>query len=85
MPDPTPELKFCGLCGKNKPAETFHRIPLAMLSTGVAFIYEVCEGCNKVVFNIRRIVGEADALAQKNLQTLKEAKEQGRIILPGRS
>jgi hypothetical protein len=78
--EPDQKLNFCGLCGKTKTLDEFHRIPLAMLSTGVPFIYDVCNSCNTVVHNIRRIVGEADENAVKNEQILKKAKEEHRII-----
>jgi len=74
------KLKFCRLCGKTKSSGEFHRIPLAMLSTGVPFMVDACNGCEKIVHNIRVIVGEADASAVKNEEVLKKAKDEHRII-----
>jgi hypothetical protein len=68
------ETKFCGLCGKHKPADDFIEIPLAMLRNG-PFIYSACKSCETVIHNIRRIVKEAE-------KEEVAPEEKRRIIVP---
>jgi hypothetical protein len=78
---PEPEMEFCGLCGKNKPASDFDKIPLSQIGERV-FMYSVCGLCRTVIHNIRRIVSDAENEERERLKGIVEKVEKGRIIIP---
>ena len=75
---PEPEMKFCGLCGKNRPENDFVNLPLAMLSRG-PFVYCACQQCSVVIHNIRRVVKEE---AEKQRDEALNGEGKGLIIVP---
>lgn len=74
------DIKFCRLCGKNKPATEFFRTPLARIAPDRVFGCEVCKSCQTVVHNIRTLVRDADNNYREEMKQKAEAAP--RMIVP---
>ena len=75
---PNNELKFCILCGKNKPIIDFVKVILARIDNSV-FVQEVCKSCETVIHNIRRVVKEAE---EERREELEKQAEKKLIVVP---
>ena len=75
----TDELKFCRLCGKNKPMDEFAPIPLARLDEKRLIGCEGCKLCQTVVHNIRIILRETEEKVRK---IEEKTEEKSQIIVP---
>lgn len=67
------KMRFCVLCGKNRNIGEFKKIALAKNINGEFIELEVCQSCQTVFHNLRRIIRERMA----------EVSEPKRIIVPG--
>lgn len=74
-----PEMKFCRLCGKNKPIDDIGPIILFQMGTK-AIVYQGCRSCEIVIHNATLIVKET---IEREAKKIIQAKEPNRIIVPG--
>jgi len=78
-------MKFCRLCGKNRPAEEFTNVPLARFQSGRVLALETCQDCGVIIHNVRQLVGDAE---QADIERMKkeaqeiQAKKEGLIVVP---
>jgi len=80
--DQSPELKFCRLCGKNKPADKFEPIPLFEFE-GKLFIQLACELCRVVVHNVRQIYRDETNRIKDAEQKTAQEKLASQVHLSG--
>ena len=78
MDENKPELRFCRLCGKERPAKDFSKILLARIPAGNV-VYDGCKGCATTMHNAVQILKEFLERVEKKIQ---EAQEPRRTSFP---
>lgn len=75
------EKPYCQLCGKYKPDEALKKVlinPPPPLTEKIEI--EMCFNCDKILFNMNRILTE---IVKARMERLRKVIEEKKIIVPG--